>query len=611
MSDKKEEEFTLPKHSLEEECVDEYEEVISDDGKLIQKPVIQESHQVMATPGYSTTRGKDFSLSTLSQQASVQTYFADGGRKKVRIKAPKTAWIHNIIHLNGEKFDFSGRNYLDPIYNSGHKRILLMTGRQVEKSTLLANNLVIMSALLPYFRCMYVSPSHVQTRTFSNDKLKPLLERSPLINKYLQDNKVSTQVFEKGFTNGAFIFLRSAFFSADRARGISADLLTIDELQDMIMSNIPVIAQCLSHSKYQYQVFAGTPKSFDNTIQQVWETTSQNEWMVKCRACNKWNYLDIKNIGKHGPICKKCGRDLDVTNGQWMTGKKDSMWQGYRIPQLMVPWIAHKGSDPWKSLVHQMETYPESQFYNEVLGMSFDNAAKPITRADILECCSDSVKFIRDPLAMSASEKEYVKKMTLFAGIDWGEGNDGTGTDIMGKLRTASYTVLTLGGYVGGGRFRYIFSKRYMGKETDPDHIIKDVLKICLICNVKMIGADWGHGWGMNNKLVREFGAKRFAQFMYVDNQKEVRKWDPVGFKFQLMRNHIMSEVFFQFKDGMMECPPLDLWEHFCKDMLNISVEYIEYQRKLRYVHRPSDPDDWFHSLVYCKQIADIYHGKR
>lgn len=974
------EDFDLPRHTTSEQCVEDYYEEVGENGELQQHTIPQVSHQVEATPGYATKGGKDFSLQIHSQTAQVQTFFKDDGRKQTKVKAAKTAWIHNFISLNGAKFDFTGRDYLHPIYNSPNKRILLMTGRQVEKSTLLANNLTIMCVLIPYFRCLYVSPSHVQTRTFSNDKLKPNLERSPLIARYLQDNKVSTQVFEKGFTNGAFIFLRSAFFSADRARGISADLLCydkdaylltregwmkfkdidfqteiatrnpdtgnvewhypvnitrkkhtgkmvtfkhqgfhmrvtdnhdmlinwavkpyqedewekvradklhasnkmgfkmgnpvswkknhpdfkifkrwsveqrtsnggkrtnnysglaipylkfaelvgwylaegfmsgtgssrrpclilnlktdlkkveaclkesnltysigkgsseetcvvtlnsshltryfednrgaynkyiprefmehpealskllyglyqgeacyhkgeswengtlrtrsnklaqdvqeawlrinrpavihkrmmwnkhqdahdynegeltplyeicsynrdymifwntdkkkristedvedeevycvtvpnhqiivkgnfeskpivsgncIDEIQDMIMGNIPVIAQCLSHSKHQYQVFAGTPKSYDNTIQNVWETTSQNEWMVKCGSCNKYNYLGIHNIGKFGPICKKCGSDLDVTKGQWMKAKQDCMWEGFRIPQLMVPWIAAKGSDPWKSLVHQMETYPESQFYNEVLGLSFDNAAKPITRADILQNCKEDQKFVSNPYKMNSATKTRMHKMTLFAGIDWGEGNDGTGTDVMGKLRTASYTVMTIGGFVGGGRFRVVYVKKYKGREVDPDFIIKDVINTCIALGVKSIGADWGHGWGVNNKLARSFGPQRFMQFMYVDNQKEVRKWDPIGYKFQLMRNHVMSEIFFAFKEGKFEFPPLEEWEVYAQDMLNISVEYIEYQRKLRYVHRPSDPDDWFHSLVYAKQAAEIYHGKR
>jgi hypothetical protein len=153
--------------------------------------------------------------------------------------------------------------------------------------------------------------------------------------------------------------------------------------------------------------------------------------------------------------------------------------------------------------------------------------------------------------------------------------------------------------------------KRYEGREIDPDFIVKDIVRICSKLGVRMIGSDWGHGWGVNNQLFRKYGPNKCGQFMYIDNQKEVRKWDPIGYKFQLLRNHVMSEVFYKFKDQGFLFPPLSQWEHYAKDMFNISVEYIEYQRKLRYVHRPSDPDDWFHSLVYCIQIASIFYGKK
>lgn len=609
--------FQLPQHTMAEECVEEYSEILGPDGNPIRKDIVP-THEVPKDENhdYSTKEGVNFSQKVDFMREGVhtvksQTIFGTDGRKKVFMKAPKTAWVHNLIHLSGEKFDFTGREYLFPIYNAPHKEILLKTGRQVEKSTMLANNLVIMCAMLPFFRCMYVSPSHVQTRTFSNDKLKPVLERSPMIARYLQDNKVSNQVFEKGFTNGAFIFLRSAFFSADRARGISSDLLCIDELQDMIMSNIPVIAQCLSHSKYQFHLYAGTPKTFDNTIEQFWENSSQGEWMVPCDHCSpalgrKWNFLDKSNIGKLGPICKFCGADLDVTKGQWQSANKGARMKGFRIPQLMVPWIAKKGGEPWKTLVHEMETYPDSQFYNEILGLSFDNAAKPITRADLMMNCDSKHKFI-DPKGTISAE---TSRMTLFAGVDWGEGQDGTGKDVMGKIRTASYTIITIGGFIGQ-KFKVVYVKKYQGKEIDPEFIVQDIVATCSRLKVRMIGVDWGHGWGVNNQLFRKYGPSRCVQFMYVDNQKEVKKWDPIGYKYQLMRNHVMSEIFFKFKEQEFIFPKFEEWEEFAKDILNISVEYVEYQRKLRYVHRPSDPDDFFHSLLYCRQVADVFYGNR
>lgn len=612
MDAENQDEFNLPQHDLGEQCYDEYHEEIDSHGQYVRHDVEPTSHSMVA-PGYATEVGQNFSLD-LTKSVKVQTYFNEHGRKVTKMRATKSAWIHNVIFLSGKKFDFEGREYLRQIYDHPCKEILLKTGRQVEKSTMLANNLTIMCALMPFFRCLYVSPSHVQTRTFSNDKLRPTIERSPLIQRYLQDSNVSQQVFEKGFTNGSFIFLRSAFLSADRARGISSDLLCLDELQDLILSNIPVIAQCLSHSKHGYHIYAGTPKTFDNTIEVIWDSTTQNEWMVPCDSCSgatgkKWNFLDLKNIGKTGPICKYCGRPLDVTKGQWQRSA-ESRVQGFRIPQLMVPWIAGNPNQ-WGKLVHDMETYPESQFYNEVLGLSYDSASKPITRADVLLNCDPKQRFIEDPLRMTPEEKSRCSKQALFAGVDWGEGNDGTGTDIMGKIRTASYTVLTVGGFISNGKFKVLYSKRYKGKEIDPDYVVEDIVKICVAMNVKMIGVDWGHGWGVNNKLFRMYGAKRCVQFMYVDRQKEVRKWDPVGFKFQLLRNHVMSELFFMFKDQKFLFPPLEQWEIYAKDMFNISIEYVEYQRKLRYVHRPSDPDDWFHSLNYCVQVAKVFHGKR
>ena len=40
-----------------------------------------------------------------------------------------------LLHLNGENFDFTGRQYLQPIYDRPTKQILLKTARQVEKTT--------------------------------------------------------------------------------------------------------------------------------------------------------------------------------------------------------------------------------------------------------------------------------------------------------------------------------------------------------------------------------------------------------------------------------------------------------------------------------------------
>ncbi len=540
--------------------------------------------------------------------------YSDKGYKRKVFKAKKTAWVHNFLHLEGRKFDFSGREYLAQIYNSPSKRILLKTARQVEKTTFLANNITVMNMLLPNFSSLYVSPSHSQTQQFSNEKLKPLIEKSPLIAKYLFDNSVVNQVFYKEFLNGSRITLRSAFLTADRTRGISSKSVVIDEFQDIILNHIPVILECTSHysDTYDYQMFAGTPKTIDNTIEVFWKQSTQNEWMVPCDCIvgdtgRCWNFLDEKNIHKtKRVVCKKCGKPLNVSLGIWCSASPGDKFklEGYRIPQIMVPWII--STEPaWARLINKFETYPPAQFANEVLGLSFDNANKPITMIELQRCCKDhSIMDVFSPEIIRWAEGKE-----LFAGIDWGEGHDG-GKGPTGKIKNASYTVLTIGHYVSDDVFKIIYIKKFTGKEVDPDFIIEFCLKIFRNLNITYVGVDWGHGWGVNNQLFKKYNSKKIIQFMYIGNQKEKIVWDSIGYKMQISRNLIISEEFENYKKQQISLPKWLEFEPFSRDILGIYAEYSEYQRTLKYDHKASDPDDFFHSEIYCRLAADIFYGK-
>ena len=635
-------------------------------------------------------------------------------------------------------------------------------------STMLGNEIVINSAIIPYHRSLYVSPSHDQSRQFSNGKLKPYIEDSPLIKKYLQSSSVSKQVFEKSMTNGSIIFLRSAFLNADRARGITARLLCVsgdaliytengtmisikkfisdcrvgeriwtlnektykpelkrvlsahingfknlvkvttssglevrvtpdhkimtwggwkeaqnldpstdyilesaiipsdtelcdqnlspdndkqllkktnknirfskvksvvednnemvfdlslednhnffangilihnclDEVQNILVSNIPVIEECMSHEEDPLEIMSGTPLTLENPLEQYWQMSSQCEWLVPCHHHypKHWNFLDEKCIGKTGPICNKCGNPINPAEGKWYAFSDTKEIMGYRISQLMVPWMYRK-QEKWKDLIWKYENYSQGQFYNEVLGISYDSATKPVTRMELMACCSEKYPFLYEP-------SQWSHQMELFAGVDWGEGSDGSERNPKGKIKNASYTVLSIGAYIDPVHFHYFYYRRFEGQEASPEFCLAEIIRTLQQFRVRAVGVDWGHGWGMNDRLEHALGPKRVIKFQYVGNQKERKKFDPIGIKIQLARNEVMSDFILDIKDKKIVWPAWGLVSKFLVDIENIYQEYNEYQRTVKYDHLPSNPDDAMHSSIYCREAADIYFNK-
>ena len=160
----------------------------------------------------------------------------------------------------------------------------MKTGRQVEKSTTQSNRHIAYSCLIPFFRSVYVSPTAKQTRVFSNDRLKKTIDTSPFIKKYFVDHTTTDQVFEKSFTNRSVIFLGYAYHSADSMRGLSADMMNIDEYQDILSDNIPVLREILFASEYKIFMATGTPKTFDNHLEKLWQDSTQNIWLIPVRV---------------------------------------------------------------------------------------------------------------------------------------------------------------------------------------------------------------------------------------------------------------------------------------------------------------------------------------
>ena len=498
-------------------------------------------------------------------------------------------------------FSFEGRDYLRPVYDGSPQRLLLKAGRQVEKSTLLGNRSLSYMAVIPDFRVLYVAPSNIQAKTFSSDRIKEPIMTSEILSAYTS-SQLTDNVFLKKLINRSQITLRYAYQNADRVRGLAADLITIDEIQDILTDNIPVIEECASHSIYKYFVYSGTPKSLDNPLEYYWNRYStQNEWVIPCRKHGTpkdksswfWNILMEENIGHEGLICAKCGGPLrpDDPDASWAsmnpTPRVETPFVGYRIPQLMVPWI------DWADILNKQQTYNRATFYNEVLGMSHDSGTRPLVRADIERNCEEGNLGAHPN---RADKYAYLKKIheknrggtRFYVGIDWGGQSD------------HSYTVVSVGAYING-KFTIVYVHRFTGPDMEPDRQFAHIEEIISDIQPAIIGADYGGGHWPNNTLTRRYGIKRVHKFQY-STPREKFKWDNELGRWIVNRTEVMSDLFTAVKRGDVFRYPR--WLHFedpyARDMLNVFTEYNETRNAVEYKHAPDAPDDTFHSMLYC-----------
>lgn len=511
-----------------------------------------------------------------------------------RVLIRPSEFVQTILKLNGKPFSLAGRDWLFPIYDGDLKRVIMYTGRQVEKSTTLAGHMLSRVLLIPYFQALYVAPTSEQAKIFAHQKLDPFIRESEFISKYFKGPNLTDRVFEKEFKNGSRIMLGYAYLNPDRLRGRSADALYIDEIQDFITDEIPVLEEILSHSVHKYRIFAGTPKHMQSAIEFYWRLSTQTEWVVKCGSCGRWNVLDERNIRPAGLSCAYCESLLDVRRGEWADANPGASFYGVRIPQLIVPWM------DWQDIWDKYTRYPRKKLFNEVLAKPYDVAQNALLRDDIFRACGSHD---------NTEQFEHVEYnfAPMYLGIDYAATQSETG----------SYTVVVIGGLVNN-RFRVAYMKRYQGEEAELQNVIQDVLRLAQKFAVRRIAADWGVGSGGANAVLRTELSKlrgtpaldNVWEFYYSANLKELIKWDKRGMKFIVSRTDSLTNLFLRIKEGKVEFPRAATWQPYMEDFLNVFVDYNDKTGRIYYNKEPNKSDDFVHALNFALLAALIDAGE-
>jgi len=526
------------------------------------------------------------------------------------LRIRRSEWVTTLLYLDGKPFSLNDYPFYNRVYDKIYSALLLKTARQVAKSTTLANFLIMEACSTPHWKSLFIAPSQEQTTKFSQTRVGKTIFYSPEISRRWVSKELSSRVFQKMFTNGSELAFSYATDDPDRARGVSADRVSYDEVQDIMYDEvIPVINECMANSDYAYETYCGTPKSMENTIEQLWQWSTQTEWVVKCDGCSKYQYfVDERCIGKNGPICLHCGKYVNVRNGQWVDthkypqGFEGKRIKGFHIPQVILPKNVPASSrvaaeselaeTRWRRIIEKLDVYPPAKFKNEVMGVSDAIGTRLISQEELESLCEDYQVTDLPQGNLGVGELSGV-----VAGVDWSGGGS----------KGVSRTVLWIWGIVGGNsqhafKLKTLYFKVY--PETNPisGGVVDHICQACNNYNVSLVLGDAGAGALANSNLRERLGAHRAQQVQYTGAASSTGasapfRWNKVD-RFIADRTTMLDHFFMFVKRKGVVYPNIKQMQVPIKDMLNEYEEVSNTGRKV-WRHAATQPDDCLHAQVF------------
>lgn len=510
-------------------------------------------------------------------------------KSKQKIDITRADYAQSILWLDGKPFSVASVPYMIPIINCGSEKMILMTGRQVGKSTTLSATILTEQTAIPHYRTLYVAPRGDQVTQFSGDRLAHMITHSPMIQRYFVNSKVVQQSHAKGFTNGSMTFLRSCYHTADGIRGISANSIFIDEVQDIILDNIPVIEECSARKNPKRMIFCGTPKTFDNAIQKLWEQSTQHYWALKCPHCNFWNVpIQLENLGPEYLCCAKCKKQLNAIKGEYVAKHTNREFVGYHISQAMVAGVEGTGV-PWSRLYEKVTNplYGIGKLHNECLGFSYDSGSKLLTETDVRKCCDPEMT------ELSIDRKAAWGMQTICAGVDWG------------VLGGNTHTVVTIGGIDVDRKLRVIYSKKFP-VDQNPVEQVDEIASVINRSGAAVVAADRGGGVYANAFLRKALSWASLHEIEYKAKVNAGMQYNVESKSWITDRTRAIAGVIIDIKSEKIVLPKREAIAEFVPDLLTLACEYNERIRAFQIIRDVNTPDDFAHTLCYLRIAAKM-----
>jgi len=322
------------------------------------------------------------------------------------------AWAYsNDIRLVGANFAFDGHEFQrEPM--QANTRIVT-----VRKATQMAFTegavLKVLHAMIHRHwikGCLYLFPTQDTVTDFSASRFNPLIRDNPdTIGQHVRDtNRANLKRIGDGF-----LYFRSGRLGQEiqGQTKTSAGLISVpadhavhDEYDLMSQRIDEFVDGRLAKSEIKTKTFLGNPTLPDYAISAKFDESDQRYWFAKCDHCGHWTCFDDEEItpeeiftkriveqldGTAIRACSHCGRNVDVTMGQWVPRRSDVQdHAGFTIGHPSASWI-----DPADLLKEFRTTRDLGNFIRLKLGRPYVEAENRLSVAEVLACCgNDGIK---------------------------------------------------------------------------------------------------------------------------------------------------------------------------------------------------------------------------
>ena len=477
-------------------------------------------------------------------------------------------WAEHCRLLKGEPFSFQDRDYLLPIYRDNHPNVIVVKARQMEMTEMLVNWLLFNLSRHPHSTAIYTAPRADQVSRFSRDRIRKAIKDSPSLRHNLQvarEEEGKEAITRIPFANESLLYLVSAWGDFGAIRNIPGDFAAIDEMQDVQSEALPVIMESMSHSPHRRVVLVGTASEQGSEFSRLWDRSDMKEWNREAKA--------------------------------WVPSKPENKaYSGYHISQEIAPWILSLPPEHPNSIdAKRPPAYSDRRFLNEVLGLFYAGAAKPLLTEDMLRCRAFQ-------LSMWARLDPPFRS---YMGVDWGGG-------------VGSHSVVWIMAQDEWNRWRLLYAYRFI--ERDLMRQVDVVSNLISLFNVRQCVADLGYGAVQVAELQKRHAGTVLGCSYVQRPEKPLERKDRQEFGERIVQFHVLADrstyiekaisfIKFMGKEGkpfpLLQLPWADpsKIEWIIDQFTCIEREKAELQsgrQYFRYVHPEGTEDDAFHSFVYA-----------